>query len=181
MKQNIGDLDKPRFVWRQAYDQKRDELEGDLAATRCEDPSLTVQSFTEDADVNTIARRFGITDIPFTPIGEEVTDLTGAPDLRQILEARREAANHFTALPMKLRKRFRNSPEELWNFLHDPDNRDEAIRLGLITPQTDAPPANSTTSSDSGTPAPAGTSTADASKSTQSTTEKTPKETSASK
>jgi hypothetical protein len=36
------------------------------------------------------------------------------------------------ALPADLRARFSNNPEELINFLDNPENKDEAIRLGLL-------------------------------------------------
>lgn len=137
------------IVWRSANDgPKEDERHGLEAGLRCEDPSLTVQSFTEDADINVLARRFGITEIPFAPIGEEIIDTTQFPELRDILEARRAAANGFANLPVKIRKRFRNSPEELWNFLQDPDNADEAVRLGLLTrPNADASATTANSSS----------------------------------
>lgn len=169
-----------RIDWRHAWDQKRDEKEGDLAATRCLDESLTVQSFTEDADINTLVRRFGITGIPLANVTDEVVDTTNAPDLRAILEARRAAANGFSGLPMKIRKRFHNSPEELWDFLNDPDNVEEGIRLGLLTrraePEKSSPPTDRgiTTDGTSPTarPAPEGS---------PKEPEKTPKDTPASK
>lgn len=144
------------IVWRTGNDSPADnERHGLAAAIKCDDPSLTVQSFTEDANINVLARRFGITDIPFAPVSQEVIDLTNPPDLRDILEARRAAADHFSSLPMKLRKRFRNSPEELWDFLHDPENRDEAVRLGLLKETSSsagaaATPENSSTPSHTG-------------------------------
>lgn len=173
---------KPLFDWRHAYDQTRDKKEGELAELTCEDPSLTVQSFSEDADINVLARRFGLTEIPFAPVDENtIVDTTEFPDLRAILEARRSAANHFANLPIKIRKRFRNSPEELWNFLQDPENADEAVRLGLLTRHAPAgvgtaTPDNPTASKNAPTPA-----SGDPSKEPRENTEKTPKDTPASK
>lgn len=125
---------KPRFEWRHQYDNDRDRKEGDNAILACEDPSLTVQSFVEDADLNILAKRFGITNIPLAPIStDEPYDNTALPELRDVLEARRDAANKFMELPLKLRKRFHNRPDELWEFINDPENAQEAIRLGIIT------------------------------------------------
>lgn len=147
---------KPRFKWRHQYDEDRDEAEGLAAALDCKDESLTVQSFTKDADLNEIARRFGINSIPTIPFPEgEAIDTTQFPDLRQILDAQREAANRFMGLPHKLRKRFHNSPKELWDFLQDPENADEAVRLGLLkrtqsSAGADATAENSSTHSTTG-------------------------------
>lgn len=171
-----------QIQWRTANDgDAENEKHGLAAALRCEDPSLTVQSFTEDADINVLAKRFGITDIPLTTIGDDLIDTTQFPDLREILEARRAAANGFAALPIKIRKRFRNSPEELWNFLQDPENADEAVRLGLLkklTPAADG--ASSSTTSDSANSANATTPNPSSTEPIQGS-EKTPKTTTASK
>lgn len=150
-------MNKDAIQWRTANDgSAADEKHGLAAAVRCEDPSLTVQTFTEDANINVLARRFGITEIPFTPVSEEVIDTTQFPELREILEARRAAANGFANLPLKIRKRFRNSPEELWNFLQDPDNADEAVRLGLLfrraEPENSSPPTARGTTTDGTSP-----------------------------
>lgn len=166
-----------QIQWRTANDGDADnEKHGLSAAITCEDASLTVQSFTEDADINVLARRFGITDIPLTPIGDDLIDTTQFPDLREILEARRAAANGFAALPIKIRKRFRNSPEELWNFLQDPDNADEAVRLGLLSrraePENSSPPTARGNTTDGTSPA-----ARPAQESSTKEPEKTPKET----
>lgn len=173
---------KPLFNWRHQYDQKRDKEEGDAAATINTEPSLTQQSFREDADINVLAKRFGLTDVPLGPIDPSAfRDTTHDPDLRQVLEYQRTARDEFMRLPAKLRRRFHDSPQELWDFIQDPENQEEIVRLGLLTRPADAKPANSTTTSDSATPAPAGTSGDAASKSPPTPPKETPKETPASK
>jgi len=132
---------KPRFNWRHQYDVERDTKEGDNAALHCEDDSLTVQSFAQDADLNVIAKRFGINAIPTAPLDPALfRDTTNDPDLRQILDAQRNAKEQFLGLPAKLRARCHNNPKELWDFLGDPDNHEEALRLGLLK-RLDAAPA----------------------------------------
>lgn len=130
---------KPRFNWRHQYDQKRDEEEGQLAGLECKDPSLTVQSFAKDADLNVIARRFGITHPAQlgSPDPSQFRDTTNDPELRDILELKRQVHDSYLSLSPKLRKRFR-SPAEILEFLEDPDNAEEAIRLGLLTRSADA-------------------------------------------
>lgn len=126
---------KTLFDWRHQYDTTRDKKEGDLAGLECLDESLTQQHFTKDADINVIAERFGLTGIPAFPLDPAAfRDTTADPDLRQILDQNIEARNYFNALPHKLRQRFHYSMGELWDFINDPENADEAVRLGLLTP-----------------------------------------------
>lgn len=155
---------KPRLDWRHQYDTTRDEAEGDAAGLACLDESLTQQHFTEDADLNTIARRFGLTEIPSAPLDPSLfRDTTNDPTLVQILDAQREARDQFAALPWKIRKRFHNSPRELWDFITDPENEEEILRLGLLSrPAGDAattptPTATSTTTTAPATTAPPST------------------------
>lgn len=130
---------KTLLDWRHQYDTARDKKEGDLAGLECKDESLTQQHFTDDANINVLAERFGMTGIPAMPLDPAMfRDTTNDPDLRQILDQNIEARNYFNALPHKLRQRFHHSMGELWNFLLDPENAEEAVRLGLLTRPTPA-------------------------------------------
>jgi len=147
---------RPRFDWRHQYDLDADEREGNAAALNCEDESLTQQSFTQDADLNVIARRFGLNEIPLGTLdASHFRDTTADPDLRDVLEYQRQARDNFMSLPAKLRKRFHNSPNELWQFVNDPENAEEALRLGLLTRMDTAAPAQPGTPTGSASTAPA--------------------------
>lgn len=156
---------KPRFEWRHQYDMDRDKKEGDLAMLVCKDESLTQQQFTEDADLNVIAKRFGLESIPTVPLNPALfRDTTEDPDLREILENNRMARDNFMMMPAKLRKRFHNSPKEFWDFLNDPENLEEAVRLGILQQETPATagaaapaPTPSTSSGTPGSTGPANT------------------------
>lgn len=144
---------KPLIKWRHQYDTDADTREGDGAALHCRDESLTQQSFTEDADLNVIARRFGLETIPLgRPDASHFRDTTNDPELADILNAQRIARDHFMALPGKLRKRFHDNPQELWDFVNDPENAEEALRLNILARIPEggaipAPTAQSATSS----------------------------------
>lgn len=151
---------KTLLDWRHQYDVTRDKKEGDLAGLECLDESLTQQHFTKDADINVIAERFGLTGIPAFPLDPAAfRDTTADPDLRQILDQNIEARNYFNALPHKLRQRFHYSMGELWQFINDPENADEAVRLGLLSrnepsaeQQTTSPPRSASTPGANGSP-----------------------------
>lgn len=125
-----------RFVWRHQYDDLRDALEGDLIALDFPEPSLTQQHFAKDADLNTIVKRYGITDgaIPVTPLDPQFFgDFTNAPeDFRTVLEISKRAKDHFMALPADMRTAFHNDPAELHDWVTNPANKEEAISLGLL-------------------------------------------------
>lgn len=134
-------LTKP-IDWRHQYDPVVDEFWGDLAVTRNDEPSLTNQHFAKDADLNEIVRRFGVTDGSIPPAALDPAyfgDFSDAVDFKDALDRTRIAAERFDALPADLRQRFGNSPLQLWQFVNDPRNVDEAIKLGLL--KREEPPA----------------------------------------
>ena len=94
---------------------------------------MTVQSQTADADINTIVKRMGLLGTMPDPLDISFyQDASNLPDLRAVLEYGRDAEAAFLALPPDVRKRFHHSPAELWEFVLDENNREEAIRIGLI-------------------------------------------------
>ena len=101
---------------------------------RFEKPSLTQQHFKEECDVNRIMQRYQETGSwgEQTNVRPQFGDFSAEFDFRQAQETVIAAAEAFAALPSKVRKRFRNDPAELLEFLADESNREEAIYLGLI-------------------------------------------------
>lgn len=100
------------------------------------DVSLTEQHHKNDCDVNQILKRYlktGILDSRNvkTPM---YGDFSFAPsDYRQAVELLEEARSRFLALPSEVRERFGNDPGAVLDFLNDPANRDEAVKLGLVS------------------------------------------------
>lgn len=110
-----------------------------------EDESLTQQHFAEEADVNNIMRRYAQTGYIVDPLNPGTAkpmfgDFSVDFDYQEAQNMLISANNQFMALPADLRKRFGNNPGELLAFLADSNNKDEAIRLGLIDPP-EVPPA----------------------------------------
>lgn len=98
--------------------------------------SLTIQSMAEDADINVLMARFGLTGrMPADPRVPMFGDFSDVGDYRSALHAVMDASDRFMELPAKLRQRFNNDPQELMEFVADDGNVDEAIRLGLIKPK----------------------------------------------
>jgi len=131
--QPLDNEELPPLTWRHQYDRNRDQIEQKLSDMIPAGESLTVQSGKEDADINVIAKRMGATGQMPQPLDLSFyQDASDLPDLRAILEYSREAERAFMALPPEVRKRFHNSAAELWEFVLDDNNREEAVRIGLI-------------------------------------------------
>lgn len=95
--------------------------------------SRTQKEFKEEADINEIVRRFGLTgELPENVRVPVSGDFTGIDDYQSALNAVIAADNAFNELPAELRARFANSPQKLLEFVADDKNRSEAEKLGLL-------------------------------------------------
>lgn len=59
-------------------------------------------------------------------------DFTGIVDYQTCLQAITKAEEGFMSLPAKVRDKFKNNPQALFDFIADERNRPEAIEIGLI-------------------------------------------------
>jgi len=100
---------------------------------RCEDATRTQQHFKDETDINNILRMFNITgQLPSKAITPQYGDFTGIYDYHSAMNAVIAAEDEFMTLPATLRARFDNDPQELIEFLNNPENYDEAKKLGLV-------------------------------------------------
>jgi phage internal scaffolding protein len=112
----------------------------------CLDASLTQQQFKEESDINNIVDRFMKTGHLPDPVSmPQYVDYEGVFDFQSAMNVVRQADENFMRMDAKVRARFHNSPQEFLEFFADPNNRDEAVRLGLAVSQT---VTKETTSSD---------------------------------
>lgn len=99
----------------------------------CKDPSLTQQSFKDDADINVMLEKFKVTGVlPQGVIMPTYGDFSGVNDYRTAREAMLKAEHAFMDMPANVRARFDNDPQAFLEFCADDKNREEAIRLGLV-------------------------------------------------
>lgn len=124
---------KPSFPFvRNAYNYDRN-LASDESGLRCDDVSLTKQSFAEEADINTIVRRFHLTgQLPENVRAPQYQDFEGVFDFHSAMNAVAAAGESFDAMPAEVRSRFHNNPAEFVDFCSDAANREEAVKLGLV-------------------------------------------------
>ena len=117
-------------------------MEEASAATglQCLDPSRTVQDQTEEVDINTIVRRFGLTgQLPDAVAMPQYRDFEEVIDYHSAMIAVTKAQDSFMQMPAEVRARFGNDPQVFLEFCGDPGNLEEARKLGLAPPGS--PPA----------------------------------------
>lgn len=111
----------------------------DESGLKCEDKTLTKQSFRDECDINIIMERFGKTgELPENVRTPTYGDFTGLTDFRQAMNAVVAARESFDAMPAPVRARFHNDPAEFVDFCSDEGNRDEIRQMGLMTPEANA-------------------------------------------
>jgi phage internal scaffolding protein len=120
-----------------AYDKF--DIQSEKTGLVCLDDSLTQQQFKEEADINTIVNRFLKTGVLPTPnTFPQYVDFEGVFDYQSAMNLVRAADESFMRMDAKVRSRFNNSPQEFLEFFANPENAQEAIRLGLAIPHPSA-------------------------------------------
>lgn len=105
-------------------------------------PSRVKESFQKECDVNVIIARYKKTGhLEHARANPGVfSDVSQIEDYPGMVRRLKFAQDSFDDLPSDLRTRFRNDPAELIAFVSDDDNRDEAVKLGLVAkPKKGAP------------------------------------------
>lgn len=126
---------------RNPFNYDADKLSDDTGL-RCLDPSLTKQEFVEESDINYIADKFMRTgELPQVLNMPTAGDFQGIFDFQTAMNTIAHAKQEFMSLPAKIRTRFANDPAQLIAFIEDPENRDEAIKLGFIPKPVIFPPS----------------------------------------
>ena len=100
--------------------------------------SLTQQHFKEECDVINIIKRHdrnGI--IEHVQRGQaRYGDFSEVADYREALDLVRDAQNEFMTIPSDIRKKFDNDPGKFYEFVSNPDNKEELKQMGFIqTPE----------------------------------------------
>jgi len=102
-----------------------------------DDPTMTQQHFAAECDINNIIASYALTGNLTDPLvvptrAAQYGDFSHIMDYPSALSALMDAQERFDLLPAKLRARFENNPAYLLSFLENPDNRQEAIDLGIL-------------------------------------------------
>lgn len=108
----------------------------DFPGLECLDETRTVQSQAEDADINTIVKRFKVTgelpkSPPKIPLSVDFRE-AGEFDLGAALRYVRAAEAAFMQYPAEVRAKFDNDPAVFCDFVENPANEDKCIEMGIL-------------------------------------------------
>lgn len=119
--------------------------------------SLTEQCHKDMCDVNNIIRKYDKTGL-LEHVNEHQAyygDYTEVDEYREALNKVITAQNMFDELPSDLRRRFGNDPGQYFEFVSNPENRDEMVRLGMMNPpEENTAPVGGSVSPEPGTTSP---------------------------
>lgn len=110
--------------------------------------SRTLQSQKEEADINVIVKRFGVTgQLPQNvrlPLSGDFSNVSGYQDMQNRLI---EANKAFSKMSSEVRARFQNDPRQFVDFcIAEKDgkltNLDELRKMGLAVPEVVKQPVN---------------------------------------
>lgn len=114
---------------RSAYDGSRVRV--GVACTAAED--RTQQSFKDDCNINVLMKRYEKTGI--LPQGRDLpmqyADVS-AIDFQSSMDRVALVRGVFSQLDARTRLRFENDPEQMLEFVGNPENAAEAVKLGLL-------------------------------------------------
>lgn len=94
----------------------------------------TKQSFKDECNIHTIMDKYHRTGLVthLNATRPMYGDFSSVPDYQSALNVVINARNEFAKLPASLRDRFMNDPVKLLAFVNDPQNREEAVKLGIL-------------------------------------------------
>jgi len=129
--QNTGEVITP-FI-RTPYNYDTDNV-SQATGMDCGPETKTQQQFRDEVDINTIVERFGQSgELPPTMQFPEAQEFAETFDFQTSMNVIRKAEESFAELPAKARARFQNNPQQFMEFIHNEENIDEAVKLGLVT------------------------------------------------
>lgn len=135
---------------------------GDRASgLECKDPSRTKQSFAKDADINNIMAKYAKTGILVDPAlairarKAQYGDFSTGTGFQEIQDQLVVIRTVFDQLPADVRKALDNDPARMVDFMSDPENEAECVKLGLIPSKPIASPAGAGAPGEEGEAAPA--------------------------
>lgn len=119
---------------------------GEKPGVEFTEPSATLQSFKDDADINCIIARYENTGVlvdPSIPVSRTPNfgDYSELPTYQEAQNVIVAATLAFNSLSAKIRERFGNDPAAYFDFVRNlkkgSDAYDEAIALGIVDRPSD--------------------------------------------
>lgn len=105
-------------------------------------PGKTKQADAPACDINNILKRYEENGVlpDMIRANPQYGDFSNVPSYQEALETVMKAEEQFGALPAKIRERFNNNPASMLEFVNDPENGAEMIKLGMRIPKEKTEP-----------------------------------------
>lgn len=120
-----------------------------------ENENMCDQQYVKECDINNLMRKYVMNALP-DPQKGVYADMSEVQDYRSALHIIKKAEDGFLALPSDVRSRFLNDPGKMIEFLQDPKNDEEAIKMQLKVPKSKSDTQKIIDKLDELKPAPAG-------------------------
>lgn len=121
---------------RSAFNYDPNVVSRETGTCCAEDEDKTVQSFKEEADINVLVRRFGITgQMPQGVVPPTYGVFEDVFDFKSAMDAIAVARESFDAMPGDVRAKFQNDPQKFVEFCSNKDNLPEMRKMGLAIPE----------------------------------------------
>lgn len=121
----------------------------------CTEPTRTQQHMKDMCDINSILKRYRANgELPsLIKDNPQFGDFSNVKDYQESLNIVLHANEQFAALSSHVREKFKNDPAEFLQFVSDPKNGEELVKMGLATPreqlnERDVPKAQSKSSNE---------------------------------
>lgn len=103
----------------------------------------TKQEFKDESDINVLMARYQSTgELPAINVrAPQYLDVSEGFDFVTMQHQVLEAQQLFSELPSVLRERFKNDPGQFLEYVADPDNHHEMLKLGLLQKTPEVPPS----------------------------------------
>lgn len=113
------------------------------AARKSGDIAQTVQSDAVECDINVIYNRYlkkGIVPDHLIRAQGVFADATSVPNFHEAQNIIAQGNQLFDALPSRIREKFHNDPQEYLDFVFDPKNGQDLVKMGLARLRDVSPP-----------------------------------------
>lgn len=107
------------------------------------EPSQTKQSFAQECDINWIMKKGAEAPEALAHLIKEnpqYGDFSDTPTYQDAMNVVALANAQFAALSSETRDRFNNDPSKFLTFVHDKNNVDEMVKMGLMKRVDNTPP-----------------------------------------
>lgn len=107
------------------------------------EPSMTIQSEKDKCDIEIIKQIYAKSGVMNNIRTDQPRygDFTSSRELHDVILRAQEAQEDFMLLDAHIRARFENDPGKLLDFVADPKNASEAVKLGLMKDLSSSPQA----------------------------------------